>query len=137
LKGRLPISTIVHSLDGIYIVPWGRGEYLVGSTVERAGFKPHPTKAGIQKIMKGAARLLPAIADLKTKTAWAGLRPLAKNRFPLIGPTPVRGYYWAAGYYRSGILIGNFVGKLLAQGILSGKWPRLLAPFSPLKLFRV
>ncbi len=133
LKGDLKIPTMIHSLDGAYIVPWERKQYLVGSTVEFVGFKPKVTEEGLQDIRKRAQAVIPQIRSLKRVTPWAGLRPYSKDLLPLIGPTPIKGYYWATGYYRSGILIGPYAGELLAQGILSGKFPSILTPFFPLR----
>jgi len=131
LKGNLGIPTIIHSLDGAYIVPWGRNQYLVGSTVEFAGFKPEVTNAGLRDIQNRAQAVLPQIRSLKRINAWGGLRPYPKDLLPFVGPTRVKGYYWATGYYRSGILIAPYVGELLAKGILAGKFPKILQPFFP------
>jgi glycine oxidase len=131
LKGKLRISTIVHSLDGAYIVPWGGSKYLVGSTVEFAGFNPKVTLRGLEGIKTRAENVLPAVGKLKKVTTWAGLRPFSKDHLPFVGQTSIKGYYWATGYYRSGILIGTYVGELLAKGILSGHMPSLLKPFHP------
>jgi D-amino-acid dehydrogenase len=62
---------------------------------------------------------------------WSGLRPFAEGGRCLIGPTRIKGLFLATGYYRSGILIGPIVGKLLAEGIASGKFSPLLKPFFP------
>lgn len=136
LKGQARISTILHSLDGAYIVPWGTGKYLVGSTVEFVGFKPEVTAEGIRDIRQRAEALAPGIRPLKRMDAWAGLRPLPKDRMPILGATRVKGLYVATGYYRSGILIGPYAGYLLAKGILSGKMPPELEPFSPQRFGR-
>lgn len=139
LKGRLKIRTILHTLEGGYIVPWseklaGAGqEYLVGSTVEHAGFHPTVTSAGRKDIFKKNLRLVPRLKTLKEIDCWAGLRPRSKKGIPLIGPSQLKGLFLAAGYYRSGILIGALAGKLLAQGMVQGRMPKLLRPFDPRK----
>jgi len=131
LKGKEKIRTILHSLDGTYIVPWDPGTFLVGSTVEQVGFKSHATHAGLNDIRRRAVQLSPCVARWRRVTSWAGLRPRSKDYLPLIGPTSVKGLYFATGYYRSGILIAPLAGKLLAKGILSGKIPSILKSFSP------
>jgi len=130
-SARLKIRTIVHSLDGAYVVPWGKNQYLLGSTVERVGFKPYTTRRGLQSILARCDQLIPGIRLFKYADTWAGLRPFPKDRLPLIGPTSVSGFYLAAGFYRSGILIGCLAGELLAQGIIRGKMPGLIRPFDP------
>jgi glycine oxidase len=129
--GKVKINTILHSLDGGYVVPWGKNRYLVGSNVEFCGFKPKVTEKGLRSIWSRNRRILPGLEKCKRTQVWAGLRPYSKKRLPLIGATRVRGLYLAAGYYRSGILISAHVGKLLAKGIVSGKMPSELKPFQP------
>ncbi len=140
LKGKLKASSILHTLNGGYVVPWSlgakkdSGEYLVGSTVEFVGFKPEVTAAGIRKIYQKTSGLIPSIKKLKKVKSWTGLRPFSKTRRPLIGPTKIPGLYFSIGFYRSGILIGPLAGELLAQTILTGKVPGILKPFDPRKV---
>lgn len=131
MKGKLRISTIVHTLNGGYVVPWGKGRYLVGSNVEFCGFKPQVTRQGLKDILKRNERVLPRLRGCRRVDAWAGLRPYSKKRIPWIGQTSIPGFYLAAGYYRSGILISATAGKLLAKAIISGKMPPLLRAFQP------
>jgi glycine oxidase len=127
----LKISTILHSLDGGYLVPWGGGRYLLGATLEFVGFKPYNTEKGMAQIRFKIQKLVPGFNSYKILESWAGLRPCAEDYLPLIGPCKIRGLYAANGYYRSGILIGHYAGELLAQSIISGKFPNVLEPFSP------
>ncbi|MBI3307400.1 MAG: FAD-dependent oxidoreductase [Candidatus Omnitrophica bacterium] len=131
MEGELKTNTILHSLDGAYIVPWGRRRYLIGSTVEFAGYHPYVTRRGLQDIRARAERLAPDVRNMKVIDQWAGLRPFPADRLPVIGPAKIRGLYHAAGYFRSGVLIGFTAGELLAKGIIAGKMPRLLRAFSP------
>ncbi|MBI3313455.1 MAG: FAD-dependent oxidoreductase [Candidatus Omnitrophica bacterium] len=131
LRGKLKTNTILHSLDGAYIVPWGKNDYLVGSTVEFAGYEPYVTRSGLKGILSRAEKLAPGVQKMKVVNSWAGLRPFPVDRLPVIGPAKIKGLYHAAGYFRSGILIGFTAGELLAQGIMRGKMPKLLAAFNP------
>ncbi len=128
---RLKIPTILHSLDGGYIVPWENGRYLTGSTVEKAGFVPKVTPAGIRKIRGRIERLVPGLRGLEPVDQWAGLRPYSADHFPWIGPTRIRGLYLACGYFRVGLLISFLAGELLAEAIITGRMPKILKPFSP------
>lgn len=130
-RKKLKVGMILHTLDGGYIVPWDKNNLVLGSTVEHAGFKPLVTPEGRKAIRKKNQRLVPALAECRELDRWAGLRPFPKDRFPLIGPSHIPGLFIAAGYYRSGILIGNYAGRLLAQGMVSGKMPAELKPFDP------
>ncbi|MCB9800247.1 MAG: FAD-dependent oxidoreductase [Candidatus Omnitrophica bacterium] len=131
LKGDSRKKVIVHSLDGLYIVPFEQNRFLTGSTLENAGFRPRVTAKGIAGIRRRITRYLPETKTMPEAAAWAGLRPRARDFKPLIGKTRIENYFAAAGYYRSGILIGPYMGELLAKGILSGKMPQELKPFDP------
>ena len=129
-KGKLKISTILHSMDGGYIVPWDRDTLLLGSTVEFAGFNPRVTSGGLQSIGRKTQKIASCLKGVKVVKTWAGLRPFPKDRLPIIGPASIQGLYLAGGYYRSGILIGGLAGELLAKAIVSCKIPLVLRPFS-------
>ncbi len=138
VQGKGPaLRTIAHSARGIYVVPWEKKRYLLGSTVERAGFRAIPQPRTLKRIRCEAAKIVPGLAGMKTFKAWAGLRPCSRDRLPLIGETALKGYYAAAGYYRSGIVIGMHAGELLVRGMLSGRMPPALKPFSPMRRFPV
>lgn len=122
---------ILHSVRYAYIVPWPKRRLLVGSTLESAGFKSEVTAEGRRGILKRASELVEAIHSFPIETSWAGLRPCPERGLPLIGPAKTPGLFLATGYYRSGILIGPWVGKLLAAGIHSGKFSPALRPFFP------
>ena len=129
-KGKTRISTILHSMDGGYIVPWDPGNLLLGSTVERAGFNPVTTSRGLESIRRRIERIAPRLKGARILTAWAGLRPFPKDRLPIIGAGRIGGVYLATGYYRSGILMSGLAGEFLAKGIVTGKMPHILKPFS-------
>lgn len=131
---KTKIQHILHTLTGGYVVPWHDNLYLIGSTIERAGFRPQVTGKGIQDIFKEVTRLVPNIQEGQILQKWAGLRPSSEDGLPLIGSTSIKNLYLCAGLYRSGILLGGYVGKLLANGLLTGRMPSELNPFSPLRL---
>lgn len=120
---------ILHTVRYAYIIPWPEGRLLIGSTLESAGFENRVTPEGKEDILKRASEIYEKIRELPVERSWAGLRPFAVRGRPLIGPAAVKGLFLACGYYRSGILISPFVGKLLAEGIASGNFSPLLKPF--------
>ncbi len=113
-----------------YLVP-RRGDAIVGSTMEHAGFDARTTAAGLAQVRDAAAALVPGFADLPASGAWAGLRPLTPDGRPIIGPDPdVHGLVYAAGHGRNGILLGPLTGDLVAELLVRGETSRDLAPYS-------
>lgn len=133
LKAQAPFypRTILHTIRYAYLVPWPENRLLVGSTLESAGFDDRVTSEGKEDILNRAGEMIESIRELPIESSWAALRPQAEGGMPLIGPAPVSGLFLAGGYYRSGVLIGPLVGKLLAEGIRTRKFSPLLEPFYP------
>src|SRR3989338_7310277 len=137
MRGKLNLRTILHSMDGGYIVPWGDNEFLLGSTVEEAGYRAKVTAEGLDGIMRRCRRIFPAVSEMKQKTVWAGLRPRSADRMPIMGEdSEVRGLFHLCGYYRNGILISFLCGQELYRMMQNAEVPTWLVPFSPARFAR-
>jgi glycine oxidase len=115
-----------------YLIPRRDGRLLAGSTSEPAGFDKRVTEQGVESIKAMALELAPQIADLSLIDKWAGFRPRAQDDLPVLGMSAeIEGLSFATGHYRNGILLAPITGKLMAEAIVSGRLPDLIAPFSP------
>ncbi len=115
-----------------YIVPQVGGRYLIGSTMEEAGFDKRVTGEALNKLSQFALRLVPALGDATFEEAWAGFRPLCADHQPIIGPVPgMESLFIATGHFRNGILLGPVTGKYAANWAVTGKVPPSLHIFSP------
>ena len=115
-----------------YMVPWQDGTVLVGATVEEVGFAEDVTVAGVHTLLSAAAELVPDTMSARFKEARVGLRPATTDTVPVIGPSPeMPGLFYATGHYRNGILLAPLTAVMLADGILEGRWHRLLDATSP------
>ncbi len=122
------LNRIVHS-DQAYLVQRGGGRFIAGSTLERAGFDRRVTEEGRRSIREGAARICSRVSRLALAAEEAGLRPDTPDHLPVLGETPIRGLFAAAGHYRNGILLAPITGRLIADAV-TGKKPEIsLAPF--------
>ena len=100
--------------------------------MEEAGYNKVVTLAGLEKIARGAVAIAPALGAAPFRQAWAGLRPATRDLLPVLGFSPsVRNVLWAAGHFRSGILLSAITGEVIAD-LVAGRPPSIdLAPFSP------
>lgn len=114
-----------------YIIPRSSGRYVVGSTVEPAGFDKSLNAYRVKRLQDAAARLIPQFAEAKIAEAWTGLRPGTPDNLPLLGETHTNGYYAATGHYRDGILLTPVTAEVMCSLILEGKSPLPLSRFSP------
>ncbi|MGH7880730.1 MAG: glycine oxidase ThiO, partial [Candidatus Binataceae bacterium] len=102
----------VFSMHG-YIVPRRDGRLLAGSTMEDAGYDKRVTLEGIEKISRGARKMMPALGGIAFREAWAGLRPATRDWMPVLGASPsVANVFYAAGHFRSGILLSALTGEI-------------------------
>jgi glycine oxidase len=122
---------VVYSPRG-YIIPRTDGRILAGATTEHTGFEKRVTAEGVNIVSANAIEIAPVIGSLALRDSWAGLRPRAADDLPVLGEcAEVKGLYFAAGHYRNGILLTPVTGELIADQILSGFAPPVLAAFSP------
>lgn len=126
-----PLATILKS-GSIYLIPWD-DEVLIGSTTEpEAGFDETPTMAAREKLLAGAAALVPALAEMNLLRHWAGLRPASEDNLPVMGPVPsVDGLFVCAGHYKTGIGLAPLVSQLMSEVILQNTITPDLQPFLP------
>jgi glycine oxidase len=114
-----------------YIIPRNGGRYVVGSTVEPAGFDRSLNAYRVKRLQEAAARLLPDFADAKIAEAWTGLRPGTSDNLPLLGETSLAGYYTACGHYRDGILLTPVTAEVMTALLLDGREDAEIARFTP------
>jgi glycine oxidase len=122
--------TIIYSKD-CYLLARG-GEAILGSTMERVGFQPEVTAAGLAQIFAATMLLYPGLIRAKVRRTWAGLRPVMPDGLPIIGGDPLlRGLWYATGHGRNGILLAGLTGVLMRQ-LINGEQPvKDLQAFSP------
>src|ERR1051326_2456439 len=119
-------------LGECYLVPRPDGEIVLGATEEEGNYDLRPTIAGLNRLTEAALEVVPAVGRFSVDGFWAGLRPAAPDRFPIVGWAPgVERLFVATAHYRNGILLGPLTGKRVADHILSGASLEELAPFTP------
>ncbi len=102
--------------DGLYVVPHENGEFAIGSTSENRFAEPFSTDSALDDLVAAAVALMPGLAGADVIERWAGLRPKAIGRDPMVGPLP--------GHARLSVLTGGFkvsfgVAHLLSAALVS------------------
>ena len=114
-----------------YLVPRSDGRLIVGATVEEAGFRDEVTLGGVLQLFRGALGLAPGLASCPLESTWSGLRPVARDGWPVLGATGTPGLFAASGHGRNGILLAPLTGDLMAEAILNRRVPSIMKPFLP------
>lgn len=106
---------------GVHIVPHADGTVAIGSTSERDFADPTTTDAQLDEVIARARAALPALADAPVILRWAGLRPRARSRAPMLGVHPLHaGAFIANGGFKIGFGMAPKVAEVMADLMLDG-----------------
>ncbi|MFA1671323.1 NAD(P)/FAD-dependent oxidoreductase [Rhizobium mongolense] len=75
--------------DGLYIIAHEGGHAAIGSTSEDRFDNPNTTDAQLDALIEAAREMAPVLGEAPVVERWAGLRPKAIDRDPMIGPHPM------------------------------------------------
>lgn len=107
--------------DGLHIVPHADGTVAIGSTSENEWTTMDFDAAG-EALHARALAALPALQGAPVVARWAGIRPRARSRAPMLGPWPGRaGHFIANGGFKIGFGMAPKVAQVMADLILSGQ----------------
>jgi len=118
-----------------YLLAFEEGRVVAGATRERgAGFDCRVTAAGQAEVLNQALAVAPGLGHATVVETRVGFRPLGPDARPLLGAAAgMGGLVIGNGMGPSGLTIGPFAGRLLAQVAL-GQPPDLpLASYDPLR----
>lgn len=116
--------------DGVYVVPHTDGTTTVGSTSENKWGQPFAIDHQLDDVVARARVICPTIQDAKIIQTWAGLRPKARRRDPMLGPIPDMAKVFAAmGGFKIGFGLAHKVGLTLAD-FVQGKPTELPKSFT-------
>jgi len=114
----------------VYVSQTARGELVFGASVDP--FSSYSTRGSLE-FAEGLAghvlELMPGLSKMRLLRQWAGLCDMTPDFGPIIGPTPVAGFYVDVGWGTYGFKAGPVAGEQVAAMVASGTPPELIAPF--------
>ena len=145
---RLPISTlplqacvsqplkpfldpiIVSGSLHVYVSQGARGELVMGGATDPYGvYRNRSTLEFMESLMANMLELFPFLAEVKILRQWAGMADMTPDFSPVMGETPLGGYYIDAGWGTWGFKATPVCGKRMAETVASGRVPDILHPF--------
>lgn len=106
-----------------------RTDVVLGSTMEWDRFDRRVDKDRVAEMHRAAEGLLPGEVRLANR-AWAGIRPMSPDGWPMIGPTH-GGVLVAAGHSRNGWLLAPITGEIMTAHIFGAEISPEWAALSP------
>ncbi len=114
----------------LHFIPHDDGTLAIGSTSERDWSVPGPD-GQLDTLLDRARDICPALAGAPVLQRWAGIRPRAITRAPLLGAWPGRpGHFIANGGFKIGFGLVPRVAAVMAALMLDGT-DAIPADFSP------
>ncbi|KEO53995.1 NAD(P)/FAD-dependent oxidoreductase [Thioclava pacifica] len=107
--------------ESLHIIPHADGTVAIGSTSERDFDAPDTTDIQLDSLIEKACTLCPPLAEAPVIDRWAGVRPRAKSRAPMLGEWPDRpGHFIANGGFKIGFGMAPKVAQVMVDLALDG-----------------
>jgi D-amino-acid dehydrogenase len=120
-------------LTPYYLLAFDDSRVVVGATRETgSGFDYRVTATGLAEILQVALSIAPGLANATVLETRVGFRPMPKDAKPMMGRIKgVEGLIVGNGLGHSGLMIGPYAGKLLAELALRFEPEIDLSPYTP------
>ena len=129
LKPWLNCIVVSASLH-LYVSQSSRGELVMGASLDP--YELHSTRSTLDFVEGLAGHLLelfPFLADVKVLRQWAGLSDMTPDFSPIMGKTPVEGFYIDSGWGTWGFKATPVCGKTMAYTVAHDRDHELIQPF--------
>jgi sarcosine oxidase subunit beta len=114
----------------VYVSQTARGELVFGASVDP--FASYSTRGSLdfaESLAGHVLELMPSLSKMRLLRQWAGLCDLTPDFAPIIGPTPVDGFFLDVGWGTYGFKAGPVAGEQTAAMVATGTVPDLILPF--------
>jgi sarcosine oxidase subunit beta len=124
--GAVVVSASLHA----YVSQTERGELVIGGSVDPfSSYATEGTLEFAEEVASNILGLMPSLEKVRILRQWAGTCDMTPDFSPVMGPTPVAGFYIDAGWGTYGFKAGPVSGEVMAQCIATGRAPELIAGF--------
>jgi len=129
LKPWLDAIIVSGSLH-VYVSQSARGELVMGASLDP--YELHSTRSTLDFTESLAAHMLdmfPFLADVKVNRQWAGMADMTPDFAPIMGRTPVQGFYLDAGWGTWGFKATPVCGKTMSYTVAQDEAHPLIRSF--------
>ncbi len=131
-----PIKPVLHTvvmsgLVHVYVSQSDRGELIMGAGID--SFNSYAQRSGLQTIetmMASIIELIPITSRLRMMRQWAGIVDVCPDASPIVGKTPIEGFYINGGWGTGGFKATPGSGWVFAHTIAHDRPHALNEPFA-------
>lgn len=123
-------SILVSGSLHVYVSQSSRGELVMGSSLDP--YEVHSTRSSLDFVEGLTSHMLdmfPFLSNVKVVRQWAGMADMTPDFAPIMGKTPVEGFYLDAGWGTWGFKATPISGKTMAATIAKDMAPDLIHSF--------
>ncbi|MDP7017039.1 MAG: FAD-dependent oxidoreductase [Pirellulaceae bacterium] len=130
LKPWLNAIVVSASLH-LYVSQSSRGELVTGASLDPYELiSMRSTLDFVEGLSTGLLDLFPCIGDVRVMRQWAGLCDMTPDFSPIMGTTPIKGFYLDAGWGTWGFKATPVSGKTMASTIAADRDDDLITAFN-------
>jgi sarcosine oxidase subunit beta len=114
----------------VYVSQSARGELVMGASLDP--YELHSTRSTldfVEELSSHVLDLFPFLSDVKVLRQWAGLADMTPDFSPIMGKTPIDGFYLDAGWGTWGFKATPISGKTMSETLFFDRTPELIQPF--------
>ena len=114
----------------VYVSQSSRGELVMGASLDP--YEVHSTRSTLDFVEGLSSHILdmfPFLANVKVVRQWAGMADMTPDFAPIMGKTPIDGFYLDAGWGTWGFKATPVSGKTMAETIANDCAPELIHSF--------
>lgn len=123
-------SILVSGSLHVYVSQSSRGELVMGASLDP--YEVHSTRSSLDFVEGLSAHILdmfPFLSNVKVVRQWAGMADMTPDFAPIMGKTPIEGFYLDAGWGTWGFKATPVSGKTMAETIANNRAPELIHTF--------
>ncbi len=123
-------AVVVSGTLHVYVSQTDRGELVFGASVDP--FTSYSMRGSLDFVEGLAAHvleLMPALSKMRLLRQWSGLCDMTPDYSPIMGTTPVEGFYVDVGWGTYGFKAGPVSGEAMAEAIATRATPEIIAAF--------
>jgi sarcosine oxidase subunit beta len=114
----------------VYVSQTARGELVMGASLDpRELHTPRSTREFMTDLSAHMLDLFPFLAGVKVNRQWAGLADMTPDFAPIMGVTPVQGFFLDAGWGTWGFKATPVCGETMAATVATGRNHELIGSF--------
>jgi sarcosine oxidase, subunit beta len=115
----------------VYVSQSARGELVMGASIDP--YELHSTRSSLDFTEGLAAHMLdmfPFLSNTKVNRQWAGMADMTPDFAPIMGKTPVEGFYLDAGWGTWGFKATPVCGETMSYTVANDRDHELIRPFN-------